>query len=410
MLAHAQQRLAQTGNVTFGLMEGGRIPLPDAGVDAAFANMMLHHCPDPAEAIGEMVRILKPGGRLVITDMDAHTHEWMRTEMADEWLGFPRPDVAEWLRAAGLVNVYVESTRLSCCAKPDETPGEGAEISVFVAVGTQRVRGAREAVQASYGAAATQGRACCTPGERTDLPAADPRFVSDIALTSGGCSCGCGGSAVEVLPATQHGYTTGELAAAPQEAATFSLGCGNPGAIAALQPGEVVVDIGSGGGLDAFLASGRVGPEGRVIGVDMTPPMLARARAAAARAGLTNVVFRQGHADALPVADGEASVVMSNCVINLCEDKGRVFEEAYRVLQPGGRLAVSDVVAAGALPMALMADPEMWAGCVHGALPEAEYLALVRAAGFTDVRTQRSPEGGQVGGVSVYSLAVAAHK
>jgi SAM-dependent methyltransferase len=206
------------------------------------------------------------------------------------------------------------------------------------------------------------------------------------------------------------GYTADQLAAVPAPAAAISLGCGNPGALATLRPGEVVLDIGSGGGIDAFFAARRVGSEGRVIGLDMTPAMIARARKTAEESGLTNVEFRLGQAEAMPVEDDTVDVIMSNCVINLCEDKGRVFEEAYRVLRDGGRLAISDVVAAGPLPLSMRSDPTAWAGCVSGALPEREYLDLLAAAGFRDIEAKRSLSGGQVAGVTVYSLSVTAHK
>ena len=178
------------------------------------------------------------------------------------------------------------------------------------------------------------------------------------------------------------GYSPEELSVAPKEAADISLGCGNPLALASLKPGEVVLDIGSGGGLDAFLAAAKVGPSGRVIGVDMTPAMLERARASAERNGITNVEFRQGYAEELPVEDGEVDVILSNCVINLTEDKGHVFREAFRVLKPGGRLEISDVVASGAIPLELREDSHGWAECVTGALPEREYLDLMAQAGF----------------------------
>jgi SAM-dependent methyltransferase len=206
------------------------------------------------------------------------------------------------------------------------------------------------------------------------------------------------------------GYTGDQLAAIPAEAAAISLGCGNPTALASLKPGEVVLDIGSGGGIDAFYAARRVGPTGRVIGIDMTPAMIERARRAAAQAGLSWVDFRPGQAEAMPVDDGTVDVILSNCVINLCEDKGKVFEEAYRVLREGGRLAISDMVTDGPLPTRVRSDAEHWAGCVHGALPEREYLELMRAAGFTDVRATRSLSGGAIEGVEVYSASVSARK
>ncbi len=170
------------------------------------------------------------------------------------------------------------------------------------------------------------------------------------------------------------------------------------------------MDIGSGGGIDAFFAASRVGPTGRVIGLDMTPAMIERARRSAAEAGRTNVEFRLGPAEAMPVENETVDVIMSNCVINLCEDKGRVFEEAYRVLREGGRLAISDMVTAGPLPMSVRGDAERWSGCVHGALPEGEYLDLTRAAGFTDVRASRSLSGGVIEGVPIYSVSVSARK
>jgi len=171
-----------------------------------------------------------------------------------------------------------------------------------------------------------------------------------------------------------------------------------------------VLDIGSGGGLDAFLAAGKVGPDGRVIGVDMTPAMLERARASAERNNITNVEFRQGYAEELPVADGEVDVIISNCVINLTEDKGHVFREAYRALKPGGRLEVSDVVASGPVSIEMRESVEGWSECVTGALPEAEYLDLIAQAGFSEVRSRRSEQAVSVDGARVYSAQVSARK
>jgi len=169
------------------------------------------------------------------------------------------------------------------------------------------------------------------------------------------------------------------------------------------------VDIGSGGGLDALLAGKAVGPAGQVIGVDMTPQMLERARAAAEIAGMDQVEFRAGQAEALPLEDASVDVVISNCVINLTEDKGLAFEEAFRVLRPGGRLEISDIVVDKALPLDLQADPAGWAECVSGALPEDWFLELIRQAGFCGIRARRSVAD-QLGDVRIYSLAVSAHK
>jgi ubiquinone/menaquinone biosynthesis C-methylase UbiE len=181
------------------------------------------------------------------------------------------------------------------------------------------------------------------------------------------------------------GYADEELAAAP-EGANLGLGCGNPQAIAALKPGETVLDLGSGAGFDCFLAARQVGESGRVIGVDMTPEMISRARANAERGGHRNVEFRLGEIENLPLADASVDVVISNCVVNLSPDKPRVFAEAWRVLKPGGRLAISDVVATAALPEHVRRDLDLYAGCVAGAAPIGEIEAILRAAGFTQVR------------------------
>ena len=186
------------------------------------------------------------------------------------------------------------------------------------------------------------------------------------------------------------GYTQSEIDAVP-EGANLGLGCGNPGAFASLRPGEVVVDLGAGAGFDALLAAQAVGPEGRVIGVDMTPEMLEKARTNAVKAGLAGrVEFREGIIEALPIVDGSADVVISNCVINLSPDKPRVFREAFRVLKPGGRLAVSDIVLSAPLPAAVAEIAAAWVGCIAGAMLESDYLAAIEAAGFEGVRTTRT--------------------
>jgi len=180
------------------------------------------------------------------------------------------------------------------------------------------------------------------------------------------------------------GYNPKELAAIPA-GANLGLGCGDPTADADIQPGQTVLDLGSGAGIDCFLAARRVGPSGRVIGVDMTDAMLERARANAREGGITNVEFRKGEIEKLPVETGTVDRIISNCVINLSPDKDLVLAEAFRVLRPGGRLAVSDIVVRGEIPQAVRRNIELWAGCVAGALEEKEYLAKLQRAGFEQV-------------------------
>jgi len=174
----------------------------------------------------------------------------------------------------------------------------------------------------------------------------------------------------------------------PDHVASFSLGCGNPFVQAELKPGETVLDLGSGGGLDCFLAAKQVGESGRVIGVDMTPEMLERARLAASQLGIRNVEFREGYLESLPVGAASVDVVISNCVINLSPDKPQVFREVFRTLKPGGRVAVSDIVTNGPLPEALKKDMAAWGACVAGALDVSEYTTGLSEAGFTDVKVQ----------------------
>lgn len=181
------------------------------------------------------------------------------------------------------------------------------------------------------------------------------------------------------------GYSAEDLAAIPGEA-NLGLGCGNPSALASLKLGETILDLGSGAGIDCFLAARQVGPSGLVIGVDMTPEMIERARRNARESGFSQVEFRLGEIENLPVADSSVDVILSNCVINLSTDKPRVFREAYRVLRPGGRMLVSDLVLRRPLPQALRGSIEAYVACIAGALPKDEYLGIIRKAGFRSVK------------------------
>lgn len=222
---------------------------------------------------------------------------------------------------------------------------------------------------------AAQGGGCCGGGK-------------------GGSTCGCGGTAVE--QSVSIGYSAAELATIPVDS-VLGLGCGNPTAIGSLAHGQTVVDLGSGGGIDCFLAARMVGPEGHVIGVDMTPAMLERARTAAEKGGYTNVEFRMGEIEHLPVADATVDAVISNCVINLSPDKDQVFRESYRILRDGGRLMVSDIVSRGELPESVKNDAALYSGCVGGALPKDTYLAKIRDAGFREVRVVSERTGESAG-------------
>jgi len=194
--------------------------------------------------------------------------------------------------------------------------------------------------------------------------------------------------ATECSHASSIGYAKEELDGLPAPVVGACAGCGNPTAIAELREGEVVLDLGSGGGIDVFLAARRVGPRGRAIGVDMTEEMVELARRNAAEMGVDNVEFRLGEIEDLPVDDGSVDVIISNCVINLSPDKDGVFREAFRVLRPGGRMVISDIVSDGEMPREIRENPDAWAECIAGALDEEVYLEKIGAAGFTDVRVR----------------------
>jgi SAM-dependent methyltransferase len=198
----------------------------------------------------------------------------------------------------------------------------------------------------------------------------------------GGSCCGARADLACEDPITSKLYGEAETSALPETAVLASLGCGNPTALAELKPGETVLDLGSGGGVDVLLSARRVGPEGKAYGLDMTDEMLALARDNQRKAGATNVEFLKGEIEAIPLPDNSVDVIVSNCVINLSADKDRVLREAFRVLKPGGRFAVSDVVTRGEVPETLRKDMLLWVGCIAGALEEDEYRAKLAAAGF----------------------------
>lgn len=247
---------------------------------------------------------------------------------------------------------------------------------------------------------------CCGPEPRPEPEAAGSHqdlirdaYARVARADEEGAACGpasscCGvadDEAINTLIATRLGYSDADLVRVPS-GADMGLGCGNPKALAALKPGEVVVDLGAGGGFDCFLAAHEVGESGRVIGVDMTPDMLAKARANAERGGFANVGFRLGEIEHLPVADATADVILSNCVINLSADKPRVFREACRILKPGGRLAISDVVASAPLPPELRADTGLVAGCMGNAALIEDLEGMIREAGFVRISIQPKDE------------------
>jgi len=222
----------------------------------------------------------------------------------------------------------------------------------------------QEAVKEKYGAAAKQvsaGKTAC---------------------------CGGGAELSGCDPITRNLYNDSEKSALPADAVAASLGCGNPTALAELKPGEIVLDLGSGGGIDVLLSARRVGPAGKAYGVDMTDEMLALAGENQKKAGVQNVEFLKGTIENIPLPENSVDVIISNCVINLSADKDRVLREAFRVLKPGGRFAVSDVVVRGEVPADVRKSMELWVGCMAGALQESEYLQKLQAAGFTSAQVQ----------------------
>jgi arsenite methyltransferase len=251
----------------------------------------------------------------------------------------------------------------------------------------------KEAVREAYGKVARRfvdqpvRASCCGPSTAQVQPSQASCCGSSEAEVQPD-RAGCCGSAAESAACAEGAarfYPAEELADLPESVTGASLGCGNPLAIADLRAGEVVLDLGSGGGIDCFLAARKVGPQGRVIGLDMTPEMIRLARHNAKKIGVTNVDFRYGEMEEIPLPGESVDVIISNCVINLSPDKDAVFREAYRVLAPGGRLSVSDIVIDGDLPRAIRERLDAWAGCLAGALDETDYLSKIRAAGFEKI-------------------------
>ncbi len=260
-----------------------------------------------------------------------------------------------------------------------------AEVSAHYARTALQVLGTEQPTAADPCCSPT----CCTLTPTVGVESRKALPIVEAEQTSGCCgsSC-CSTDTRDASVITSDLYTQAELGTIPVAAALASLGCGNPTALAELSPGERVLDLGSGGGIDVLLSASRVRPTGFAYGLDMTDAMLELAERNRAEAGLENVRFLKGIIEDIPLPAQSVDVVISNCVINLSADKGKVLREAYRVLAPGGRFAVSDIVFQGHLPQALRQDMESWAGCIAGALEEETYKDLLRGAGFTDIEVE----------------------
>jgi arsenite methyltransferase len=279
----------------------------------------------------------------------------------------------------------MSATEKPCCA-----PGCCDDVATTALA---RASASTATVASSTDAAAVADATSAAPGEATRALVREKYAQAARSAAVGelpSCGCGtCSGDDSELWdPITSELYAAGETEGIPTQALLASLGCGNPTALAALSPGEVVLDLGSGGGIDVLLSARRVGPAGHAYGLDMTDEMLALARENQRRAGATNVTFLKGDIERIPLPNESVDVVISNCVINLSADKGQVLREAFRVLRPGGRFAVSDVVLRGELPTAVRESVALFTGCVAGALEESEYLALLQEAGFADASVE----------------------
>ncbi len=281
-------------------------------------------------------------------------------------------DRVDWAKARGLETLFLLTT----------TADEWFERLGFRRVDRAAVPEAVLASREFSGACPESAAVLAMPIGAKALRAAVRARYAAAASAAGGCGCGRAPSDNAVSKGI---YADDDAAAAGEGALRASLGCGNPTALARLEPGEIVLDLGSGGGIDVLLSARRVGPAGKAYGLDMTDEMLALARKNRAEAGVENAEFLKGEIEAIPLDDASVDVVVSNCVINLTADKRRALGEAFRVLKPGGRLAIADVVAIGAMPERVRRSLEAWTGCIAGALENDEYAAILRDAGFEDV-------------------------
>ncbi|MHC1703088.1 MAG: arsenite methyltransferase [Tenuifilaceae bacterium] len=366
MLKVLHERLGENIATLIGTSE--KIPLLDSSVNHAFANMYLHHVPDPEKAIAEMARIVKPGGSVVITDLDEHNFEFLKTEQNDRWLGFKRSDIKDWFLKAGLTNISIENTDDSCCS--DSNCGcTPAKISVFLAYGkkpskdiTLDADSIKASVSSIYSTIAKSNTSCCGTKK------------------SSCCSNDAPYNAFAKSYQDQPGYNAD---------ADLNLGCGIPTEIANIQQGETVVDLGSGAGNDCFVARALVGETGRVIGVDFTDAMLEKAKQNNQKMGYKNVEFVKGDIEKMPLENGIANVVLSNCVINLVPDKQKAFNEIFRILKSGGRFCISDIIVEGEMPEDVRKDAALYAGCVSGAISKAKYIEYIHNSGFTNISTPK---------------------
>ncbi|HPC05795.1 MAG TPA: arsenite methyltransferase [Anaerolineaceae bacterium] len=352
--------------------------IPPESMDAVIAVIDSENGNQPLPFMKTMAALLRPAGRLVLVVKEPRSGSWD--------LDGSRLKVL--MHKADLVNVILQS-------EPDKLAAHDTSIQeCFFLAGSKNVAGARSNVRKRYQSLAEES-SCC--GE-TEPSCCCPS------------SCCCGTEEVDSTVTFNTGYSIEDIQPLPEESARLTLGCGNPIARANLQPGEQVLDIGSGAGIDVLLAARIVGEKGKAVGVDMTPAMLERARLAASKGKFSNVEFKMGHAEALPLEDNTFDAVISNCVINLCEDKGKVFEEIYRVLHSGGRMVISDIVTDGDIPLEARLEAAGWAACISGALPHTEYLGLLKQAGFSIEGVQQGISGGTLGDTRVYSLEITAWK